>query len=126
MTTHRPTADELLEALGEYLTDDLAPRVGGADTFHLRVAGNVLGMVRREMAEGAALDERTAARFSGVLGKAGPLPELTADLCNAIRSGDIAPDDPALLDALKEAAADRLAIDNPRYAAYRRVRGKSL
>lgn len=122
MTIHRPTADELLEALQEYLSGDLAARVSGADAFHLRVAGNVLAIVRREMARGTLMQEQAAARFAGLTGRSGDLPELTSQLCNAIRSGTIAPDDPVLLDVLREVAADRLAVDNPRYATYRRVR----
>ncbi|MFP3942508.1 MAG: DUF6285 domain-containing protein [Alphaproteobacteria bacterium] len=122
MTTHRPSADDLLEALGEYLTSDLAARVSGADAFNLRVAANVLAIVRREMTEGVASEARAAERFGVLLGRQGTADELSAELCRAIRAGRIAPDDPALLGALKETAADRLAIDNPRYATYRSVR----
>lgn len=122
MTIHRPTADDLLEAVGEFLSDELAPRADGADAFNLRVAANVLATVRREMAGGADADARAVERFATLLGSGGSIEDLSAELCRVIRAGRVAPDDPALLDALKETAADRLAIDNPRYATYRRLK----
>jgi len=45
----RPTADELLDAVGGFLTDDVLPATGGRVGFHARVAANVVAMVRREL-----------------------------------------------------------------------------
>lgn len=117
----RPTADDLLEALGEFLTGDFAARLSEADAFHLRVAANVLGMVRRELALGEAMAARIDAHYAAVLGCRAGTGEPATRLCRAIRDGEIAPDDPILLDALRAAAVARLSVDNPRYASYRRV-----
>ena len=50
----RPTSEELLEAVREFLTDVLAPEVDPTHRFHLRVAVNVLDIVGREIRLGVA------------------------------------------------------------------------
>jgi len=44
----RPTASELLDAVREFLTDQVMPATTGQLAFHARVAANVLGIVARE------------------------------------------------------------------------------
>jgi aminoglycoside phosphotransferase (APT) family kinase protein len=45
----RPTARELLEAVREYLTDDVMPGTTGQLSFHARVASNMVAIVEREL-----------------------------------------------------------------------------
>jgi aminoglycoside phosphotransferase (APT) family kinase protein len=45
----RPTASELLEAVREFLTDQVMPGTSGQLAFHARVAANVLGIAGREL-----------------------------------------------------------------------------
>lgn len=45
----RPTADELVEALGEFLAGDVMEATTDRVRFHARVAANVAAMVRREI-----------------------------------------------------------------------------
>jgi len=45
----RPTASELLDAVREFLTDQVMPATAGQLAFHARVAANVLGVVAREL-----------------------------------------------------------------------------
>jgi aminoglycoside phosphotransferase (APT) family kinase protein len=45
----RPTASELLDAVREFLTDQVMPATTGQLAFHARVAANVLGIVTREL-----------------------------------------------------------------------------
>ncbi|HVM53352.1 MAG TPA: phosphotransferase [Acidimicrobiales bacterium] len=52
----RPTARELLEALREFLTDDVMVHTEGRLQFHARVAANVVAIVERELAEPAPAD----------------------------------------------------------------------
>jgi Ser/Thr protein kinase RdoA (MazF antagonist) len=47
----RPAARELLEAVREWLTDDVMPGTAGHLSFHARVAANVLATVERELAQ---------------------------------------------------------------------------
>jgi aminoglycoside phosphotransferase (APT) family kinase protein len=45
----RPTASELLDAVREFLSDQVMPSTTGQLAFHARVAANVLGIVAREL-----------------------------------------------------------------------------
>lgn len=110
MITH-PTAQELVESVAGWLPVD-----GGASPFSLRVARNALGIAARELAQAPAADARAAARMAALLGREGARADLDRALVEAIRSGAIAPDDPALLAHLRAAALDTLAIDQPKYA----------
>jgi hypothetical protein len=81
-----PDAGELLDATIAFLTDVLGPAVPAEHAFHLRVAVNALGMVRRELATGA--DDEAAHRDRlAALGFADD-----AALATALRSGAVPPD----------------------------------
>jgi len=65
----RPTAAELLEAVREYLTDQVMPATPGQLAFHARVAANALAIVGRELElgpipAGPTLADRVAARLA--------------------------------------------------------------
>ena len=60
----RPTAVELLEAVREFLGQDVMPAVEGRVRFHTRVAVNALGMLERELRLGPELDVVAAVRNS--------------------------------------------------------------
>jgi aminoglycoside phosphotransferase (APT) family kinase protein len=65
----RPTASELLEAVREFLTDQVIPGTSGQLAFHARVAANVLGTVAREIELGprpaaGELADEVAARLA--------------------------------------------------------------
>ncbi|MCR3718585.1 MULTISPECIES: phosphotransferase family protein [Prauserella salsuginis group] len=97
----RPTASELLEAVRDYL---------GADgDYHARVAANALGMVQRELAVGAAQQQRHDRRLAE-LGVAD-----SRALADALRRGDLDAGDESVLDVVRRDVADRLAVANPRY-----------
>ena len=59
---------------------------------------------------------REVERMRALLHRDGTRDELDAALAAAIRSGMIAPDDPALVAHLKATALDTIAIDQPKYA----------
>ncbi len=50
----RPTARELVDAVRGFLVDDVMPNTTGRLSFHARVAGNVLAIVGRELAQSEA------------------------------------------------------------------------
>jgi aminoglycoside phosphotransferase (APT) family kinase protein len=65
----RPTASELLEAVGEFLTGQVMPATTGQVAFHTRVAANILGIVAREIELGtippeAGLADTVAAKLA--------------------------------------------------------------
>ncbi|GAA1202281.1 phosphotransferase family protein [Prauserella alba] len=97
----RPTASELLEAVREHL--------GAAGSYHARVAANALGMVQRELAVGAAQQERHERRLAEL-----GVPDSRA-FAAALRRGDLDTADEAVLDVVRRDVADRLAVANPRY-----------
>ena len=117
----QPTAAELIDAVSEFITRDLAPTLTGRLAFHARVAGNVLAIVRRELLQGAGADRADAGRLATLLGHAGDPAVMTEELCRRIASGEIAPDDPALIEHLWASTLDTLAVDQPGYATYRRI-----
>jgi len=98
-TAHgRPTAAELVEAVREHLADVVAPELDGAAAFQLKVAGNALAIVERQLrAEPTSvLDDR-----------------LERALADAIRSGGELEDE--VLVEVRAAVVDRLRVANPKW-----------
>jgi len=116
----QPSAAELVEAVAEFLQREIAPQLTGRANFHARVAVNVLNIVRRELALAPAADRAEAARLAVLLGAGGDAEALNEELCRRIAAGEIAADDPALLEHLWSTVLDVLAVDQPSYATYRR------
>jgi len=111
-TVHdRPTAAELVDAVREFLDDDVRDATTGRVRFHARVAANALAMVERELAAGPAPAAAHAERLSelGVDDDAG--------LVAAIRAGDLDGDWLDVGAAVAATVAAKLAVANPRYTA---------
>jgi hypothetical protein len=121
MTQPRPTADELIDAVRAFLEDELLPSLEGRRRFHTRVAINALGAVERELRDGPTANDAERERLVALLGDAADddrsVDELSRALAHAIRAGETAIDDPALLDHLRRTSDDDVAIANPRYTA---------
>jgi hypothetical protein len=117
----QPTAAELIDAVSEFISRDVAPTLTGRLAFHARVAVNALAIVRRELLQGPDADRADAQRLAALLGEAGDPAALTEELCRRIAAGEIAADNPALIDHLWATTLDTLAIDQPGYATYRRI-----
>ena len=127
----RPTAQELLEAVRQFIEADVVPALDGPARFHARVAANVLAIVGRELEgeEGLLVAEWT--RLATLLGRPGDAaPErlaalraavaaLTAELCARIRRGDAdaSPFREAVRAAVTASIAEKLAVANPRFTA---------
>ena len=117
----RPTAAELVGAVRDFLEQQAMPALEGLAAFHARVAANALGIVQRqlELAPGHEAAER--ARLAVLLGRDGSLYEQNRELCRRIRSGELGAGTPGLLEHLRETTLAKLAVDQPRYAGYRRA-----
>ena len=124
MTQPRPTAEELIEAVRSFLSDEVLPTLEGRLRFHTRVAANVLETVERELRGGPAADEDERIRLLGLLGEptdhAGPpgaadVAGLSRELASRIRSGAVDVDDPEVVDHLRRTARADVAIANPRW-----------
>lgn len=117
MPAIKPDAPALLDAAIDYLERELLPGLAGYHRFQCRVTVNVLAQVRRELALAPGQADAERARLIALLG-AGPDGErdaLSRELAARIRAGDIALDDPALLDHLRQSLVEALRINNPRW-----------
>lgn len=65
----RPTASELLDAVREFLTDQVMPATAGQLAFHARVAANALAVVARELELAAAPPDAGADLAASVAAK---------------------------------------------------------
>jgi hypothetical protein len=109
---NHPTAAQLLDATIEFLTEVLAPAVPAEHAFHLRVALNSLGIVRRELKSGAEDDLAHRHRLAA-LGFAGD-----EQLARALRTGTVPEDQlPAVRASLLADVEARLRVANPRFIA---------
>lgn len=115
----RPDPVELIRTVADTLRDRLMPQLAGSAAFEARVAANALDLVVRQLTLAAGADAAELHRLEALLGSSGSLAELNRMLCDHIAGGDIAADDAALRDHLWATTLDKLAVDQPGYAAYR-------
>jgi len=115
MPASKPDAPALLDAAIDYLERELLPTLGGYHRFQCRVTVNVLAQVRRELALAPAQTDAERARLVALLGHPGERDELSRELAARIRAGELALDDPALLDHLRRSLVEALRINNPKW-----------
>lgn len=104
-----PTAAQLVEAVREFLENDVLAATEGRVQFHTRVAVNALKMVQRELESGPAPAEDHAGR----LARLGVADE--AALSAAIRSGELDERYDEVKELVWATVRDKLAVANPRY-----------
>ena len=121
MPSNRPTRDELLEAVVEFLEKRVMPKLDKHTAFHTRVAANLLNIVRRELEQGPKLDAEEVERLKSLLGEDGTLEDLNAELCNRIRQGDLDHRNPDLMEHLFLTTMGKVSVDQPIYSAYQRA-----
>jgi hypothetical protein len=118
-----PTPAELIKAVADFLRNDIAPVIKGHHAFKLRVGINALDLVARQLALEPDSDAAEAARLSKLLGMQGSLGELNRALADRIAKGEVDLQTPGLADHLWQTTMDKLAVDQPNYASYRRELG---
>jgi len=118
-----PTPEELITAVATFLRNDITPEISGHDAFKLRVAINALDLVRRQLALEGASSAAEAARLTQLLGMQGSLGDLNRALAERIANGDLDLQTPGLAEHLWQTTMDKLAVDQPNYASYRRELG---
>ena len=118
----RPDPDELLAAVARFLREQAMPQLQGQAAFHARVAANAVEIVRRQLRLAPAAEAAEAGRLRALLGSDGSLVELNARLCARIADGSLGLHTPGLLGHLRQVTLDKLAVDQPTYAGYRRAR----
>ena len=115
-----PTPEELIKAVADFLRNDIAPMISGHNAFKLRVSINALDLVTRQLALEQGSDAAEVSRLSQLLGKQGSLGELNRVLADRIAKSEIDLQTPGLADHLWQTTMDKLAVDQPNYAAYKR------
>jgi hypothetical protein len=119
-----PTPSELIKAVADFLRNELTPQINGHSAFKLRVAINALDLVTRQLALEQGSDAAEAARLTRLLSMQGSLGELNRVLADRIAKGEADLNTPGLADHLWQTTMDKLAVDQPNYAAYRRELGE--
>ena len=115
----QPNPSEIILAVARFLKGDVAPALTGHLSFQSRVAANALEMMARQLDLAPAADVAELERLKRLLGIDGDLKSLNAELSRRIREREIDPAAPGLIDHLWAATLDKLAVDQPTYAAYR-------
>ena len=115
-----PTPTELIKAVADFLRNEIAPEIGGHHAFKLRVSINALDLVTRQLALEQGSDIAEAARLSELLSMQGSLGELNRALAERIAGGEVDLQTSGLADHLWQTTMDKLAVDQPNYASYRR------
>jgi hypothetical protein len=108
----------LVEAVADFLRG-IEGDLAGQKAFHAKVAANALAIVARELAQKPGAAE--AAALAAFMGHQGSLAALRAEMCGRLRTGQLTPETPGLLEALTAATLAKVAVDNPRYATLARM-----
>src|ERR1700727_85956 len=95
-----PTPSELIQAVADFLRNDIAPHISGHNAFKLRVSINALDLVTRQLKLEADSAAAEAARLSRLLGMEGSLGELNRALADGIAKGEFDLATPGLADHL--------------------------
>jgi len=120
-----PTPTELVKAVADFLRTEIAPVIKGHNAFKLRVGINALDLVVRQLTLEAPADAAEHSRLKALLGSEGSLLELNRVLSEKIAKGEVGPDTPGLKENLWQTTMDKLAVDQPGYASYKREAGKA-
>jgi uncharacterized protein DUF6285 len=120
-----PTPTELIKAVADFLRNEIAPEIKGHNAFKLRVGINALDLVTRQLALADGSDAAELARLKELLGTDGSLIDLNRALSEKIATGEVDLNTPGLAEHLWQTTMDKLAVDQPNYASYKRELGKS-
>jgi len=104
-----PSAEQLIEAVREWLERDVLTATEGRLQFHTRVAVNVLSMVERELSLGA----QQAGAHGERLAQLGVADD--AELARRIRDGELDDRLPEVRELVWASVRDKLSVANPKY-----------
>lgn len=119
-----PTPIELTKAVADFLRNDIAPLISGHQAFKLRVAINILDLVTRQMTQEEGSNAQEVERLRALLGMDGSVTELNCVLADRIAKGELDLATPGLAEHLWATTMDKLAVDQPNYASYKRELGR--
>lgn len=120
-----PTPIELTKSVADFLRNDIAPLISGHQAFKLRVAINMLDLVTRQLTLEEGSDASEVERLRALLGLDGSVTELNRALAERIAKGEVDLTAPGLAEHLWATTMDKLAVDQPNYASYKRELGRN-
>jgi len=115
-----PTPIELTKAVADFLRNEVTPIISGHSAFKLRVAINILDLVIRQLTLEEDSDAREVERLTRLLGMKGSVMELNRVLAERIAKGEVSLATAGLAEHLWHTTMDKLAVDQPNYASYKR------
>ncbi|MDH6257259.1 DUF6285 domain-containing protein [Bradyrhizobium sp. BR13661] len=115
-----PTPIELSKAVADFLRNDITPLISGHQAFKLRVAINILDLVTRQLTREEGSDAKEVERLRALLGMDGSVTDLNRALAERIAKGEVDLTTPGLAEHLWATTMDKLAVDQPNYASYKR------
>ena len=118
-----PTPTELTKAVADFLRNEITPDIKGHNAFKLRVAINMLDLVTRQLTLANNGDAAEHARLKQLLNADGSLVELNRALSEKIAKGEVDLQTPGPSEHLWQTTMDKLAVDQPNYASYKRELG---
>jgi hypothetical protein len=119
-----PTPIELTRTVADFLRNDIAPLISGHQAFKLRVAVNILDLVTRQLTQEEGSDAAEVERLRALIGIDGSVTDLNCALAERIAKGDVGLATPGLAEHLWQTTMDKLAVDQPNYASYKRELGR--
>jgi hypothetical protein len=119
-----PTPIELTRAVADFLRNDITPLISGHQAFKLRVAINILDLVTRQLTQEEGSNAKEVDRLRALLGMDGSVADLNRALAERIAKGEVDLATPGLAEHLWATTMDKLAVDQPNYASYKRELGR--
>ena len=115
-----PAPIELTKAVADFLRNDITPLISGHNAFRLRVAINILDLVTRQLTLEDGSEAKEVERLTILLGMTGSVMELNRVLAERIAKGELDLSSSGLAEHLWQTTMDKLAVDQPNYASYKR------
>jgi hypothetical protein len=117
----QPWGADILTAVSRLLRETLMPQLPANAAFQARVAANAIDLVAREINFGETVEREALQRLQALLHRDGSLEELETELSGRIRRGELDLRTPGLANHLWQTTLDKMKIDQPAYASYRRA-----
>ncbi len=111
-----PRPEEILAAVAAFLRDGVVPGATPLLAFQARLAANAVDLVARQIVLQANAEAVELGGLRVLLGRDGSLPDLNAALADGLASGAIDAGEAA--PHLWTTTLAKLAVDQPKYAAY--------
>jgi hypothetical protein len=115
MAQDRPTAAELVQAVREFLENDVMAATEGRVQFHTRVAVNALGMIERELEHGPSFADAERIRAAALLGHDDEVRVLERELAARIRDHSLDDQLNAVREHVRATVREKLLVANPGY-----------